>query len=307
MRRFKNILALYDDSAGADDVFTQAVDLASKNAAHLTLVDVLPEWYTTRTELAERRKRLERVKPAIKAHGVDRIGIHVSSGTPFLEIIREINHGNHDLVIASAEGGSRLSSVFFGSTATHLMRKAPCPVWIVKPGQSAAYRRILVCIDPAVDGGKKDEMNHSMLRLATSLASANAANLDIIHAWQVAGNDRDTLRSEVPDHARERILRKHEEVHKQRLYALLDQYNFAGIDHHIHLPRAMPQQAIVEFAERHDVDLLVMGTVCRTGIPGFIIGNAAETVLSAVKCSVLTVKPNGFVSPVLFADIRKVA
>ncbi len=41
-----------------------------------------------------------------------------------------------------------------------------------------------------------------------------------------------------------------------------------------------------------------MGTVCRTGIPGLIIGNTAERVLDSVKCSVLTVKPAGFVSPI---------
>ena len=44
--------------------------------------------------------------------------------------------------------------------------------------------------------------------------------------------------------------------------------------------------------------LLVMGTLCRTGIPGFFIGNTAETILNQVDCSVLTVKPKGFVSPV---------
>ena len=43
---------------------------------------------------------------------------------------------------------------------------------------------------------------------------------------------------------------------------------------------------------------IVMGTVCRTGIPGFFIGNTAEYVLSRVHCSVLTMKPAGFVSPV---------
>jgi len=41
-----------------------------------------------------------------------------------------------------------------------------------------------------------------------------------------------------------------------------------------------------------------MGTVARTGIPGLIIGNTAETVFSQVSCSILTIKPAGFKSPV---------
>ncbi|MDJ0891306.1 MAG: universal stress protein, partial [Gammaproteobacteria bacterium] len=42
-------------------------------------------------------------------------------------------------------------------------------------------------------------------------------------------------------------------------------------------------------------------TVGRTGIPGFFIGNTAENLLSQVECSVLTVKPSGFVTPVELA------
>ncbi|MDZ7686912.1 MAG: universal stress protein [Gammaproteobacteria bacterium] len=42
------------------------------------------------------------------------------------------------------------------------------------------------------------------------------------------------------------------------------------------------------------VDLLVMGTLSRSGIPGMLIGNTAERVLNDVDCSVLTLKPKGF-------------
>ena len=38
--------------------------------------------------------------------------------------------------------------------------------------------------------------------------------------------------------------------------------------------------------------------LCRTGIPGFLIGNTAESVLQQVDTSVLTVKPERFVTPV---------
>jgi len=41
-----------------------------------------------------------------------------------------------------------------------------------------------------------------------------------------------------------------------------------------------------------------MGTVGRVGIPGFFIGNTAEEILKRVECSVLAIKPAGFVSPV---------
>jgi universal stress protein E len=41
-----------------------------------------------------------------------------------------------------------------------------------------------------------------------------------------------------------------------------------------------------------------MGTLGRAGIAGLLIGNTAEKILHQVECSVMTVKPDGFVSPV---------
>jgi nucleotide-binding universal stress UspA family protein len=50
--------------------------------------------------------------------------------------------------------------------------------------------------------------------------------------------------------------------------------------------------------EKLEIDLIVMGTVGRTGIPGFFIGNTAEEVLQTTTASILAVKPEGFISPV---------
>ena len=46
------------------------------------------------------------------------------------------------------------------------------------------------------------------------------------------------------------------------------------------------------------IDILVMGTVARTGISGFIIGNTAENTVQKLSCSLMALKPQGFVSPV---------
>ncbi|MBT8362313.1 MAG: universal stress protein, partial [Deltaproteobacteria bacterium] len=46
------------------------------------------------------------------------------------------------------------------------------------------------------------------------------------------------------------------------------------------------------------IDVVVMGSIGRSGIPGFLIGNRAEKILSNINCTVLTVKPDGFISPI---------
>jgi nucleotide-binding universal stress UspA family protein len=65
----------------------------------------------------------------------------------------------------------------------------------------------------------------------------------------------------------------------------------------LHLKGA-PGDAIPEHAQSAGIDTVVMGTVGRTGIPGFFTGNTAETILRRISCSLIAVKPAGFVSPV---------
>jgi nucleotide-binding universal stress UspA family protein len=55
-------------------------------------------------------------------------------------------------------------------------------------------------------------------------------------------------------------------------------------------------------AQQLEVDLVVVGTVARTGIPGLIMGNTAETILDQLDGSVLAIKPPGFATPVMLPD-----
>ena len=71
-----------------------------------------------------------------------------------------------------------------------------------------------------------------------------------------------------------------------------------GVDIETALAVGRPPLAITQMAHEKQIDLLVMGTVCRTGIRGFFIGNTADGMLRRVDCSLLTVKPDGFISPV---------
>ena len=61
-----------------------------------------------------------------------------------------------------------------------------------------------------------------------------------------------------------------------------------------------PQDALASYLRPvSDRSILVMGTVCRTGISGLFIGNTAESILDVVDRSTVTVKPDGFSSPIV--------
>ncbi len=95
------------------------------------------------------------------------------------------------------------------------------------------------------------------------------------------------------------MLLKHElERHQTRLQALLEPYGIAVDDENVQLVKVEAAQSINRVAEQKDSDIIVMGTMGCVGIPGLIIGNTAEEIIQTTRCSVLAVKPTGFISPV---------
>lgn len=302
MRRFRNILAVYNETIGAEDALTQAATLAHANRARLTLVDVFSQNRCSRAELREREKCLQRTVKALKLDGIEHVTAEILVGTDFLEIVRHVLKAENDLVIASAEGGSAVRNAFYGSLATQLMRKCPCPVWIVKLGQTLLHGRILAAVDPDLSNSAKDAVNVEIMDLATSLATSHDAELHVLHAWDVTGNDRDTVNSEIEDTTRTLLLQKHEGIYKADVEALLERYELSRIPHFVHLPRGLPEREIMKAVKAHDIDLILMGTAYRSGLSRLLIGNAVESILAAVRCGVLTVKPEGFVSPILLEE-----
>ncbi|MCX5675672.1 MAG: universal stress protein [Planctomycetota bacterium] len=53
-------------------------------------------------------------------------------GRPFVEIIRFARENQIDLIVISTHGRSGIKHALFGSVAEQVVRKAPCPVLVVK-------------------------------------------------------------------------------------------------------------------------------------------------------------------------------
>ncbi len=130
------------------------------------------------------------------------------------------------------------------------------------------------------------------------MARLNQSELHIAHAWQLTGHDLDSSRSEITDEMMEKLLRRNEQMHRKPVDRLLERYALDDLHHHVHLVRGSPDALLPQLASEKEIDLIVMGTVCRTGIAGLLIGDTAEFILHQVECAVLTVKPEGFVTPV---------
>jgi universal stress protein E len=311
MTRFKNILLAAGGEGWEKSSLQKAAALAGNNRARLTVVDVLDELPSDLRKLvtamhpgdlqelavSERRKQLERLVAPFKRSGV-RASATVLVGKPFLEIIRHVLRNRHDLVIKAANKDGGLKAMVFGSTDMHLMRKCPCPVWMVRPARQKRYARILAAVDLDPVDKRKDTLAVKIMELAASLARLQESELHVAHAWNLSSEKMLVVRGGLSHRDVEGLSRSLRAEHARWLGELVDTCAPGTPASRIHLLKGAADMLIPRVAERVRIDLIVMETVSRAGIAGLLIGNTAEKILHQVDCSVLTVKPDGFVSPV---------
>ncbi len=63
-----------------------------------------------------------------------------------------------------------------------------------------------------------------------------------------------------------------------------------GLIFHREVRVGLDFQEIIDYASRHDIDLIVMATHGRTGLAHVLLGSVAEKVVRKAPCPVLTVK-----------------
>ena len=326
MQRFKNILYVVESPEACKPSLERAITLAENNQARLMVVDVidritagieLPEGGPISTDLqaamvSEHGHRLESlIAPYLKRL---EIKTRVLTGVPFLEIIREVMRNGHDLVIKIPESQNWLGQLY-GSDDMHLLRKCPCPVWLIKAGVTTSFRRILATVDvddtyPPAKLKSQQALNQQILEMAVSLALSDSAELHIMHAWEPIGES--AMRGMFMSTSEEKITTYVEQVKQrhaagldallQELTSKLGKKTLDYVKPQSHLVKGSARKEIPALARQIEADLVVMGTVARTGVPGFIIGNTAETILNQIDCSVLAVKPPGFQTPVSVKD-----
>ena len=320
MKRFKNILYVNEPTAEQESTIARAVSLAVNNQADLTIVDVIPSQVVEAgiglpsggpisNELraaveSDQRKAIESMVQSFKERL--QIRLEVLVGKTYLEAIRAVLKNGYDLLIKPAENPTWTNKLF-GSDDLHLLRKCPCPVWLMKPPEKSNYSSILAAVDFNLFTplSSEYELNREILELASSLALSDVASLHIIHAWEALAEGMLMSRGGMSPEGVSNYVSKEQTSHRTEFYRLSEELRgWIGKDAYdhlspkFHLPKGPAKKVIAPLAAELRADLVVMGTVARTGISGLIIGNTAEAILDQLACSVLAIKPPGFKTPV---------
>ena len=315
MKRFCNILFVTDFSAPYEAALAQAFELASNNQARLTVVGVIDANEHEKFEhlngtspllraMVNRRTEELKTMVAQKPEGIDSVHCEVLLGKPFMEIIREVLLSDRDLVIKAVEPIEGLARLFLG-TDLKLLRKCPCPVWLIKSTQQTAFREVIAALDYDPENSEVDALNAQVLEIAASVALSGFSELHVVHTWMLRHESfMRSPRSGMSTYDVDALLLQEISTRRDWIdnyvasYCASDKNVGEYLNPTVHLIQGNPGQRVPELARELGAELVVMGTVARTGIPGIVIGNTAETILGQLSCSVLTIKPEGFVSPV---------
>mgnify|MGYP001552326289 CR=1 FL=1 len=222
MRNFQNILLVIEPASDNQAAIDRAFELATSNGASLSLISVVEERSIlkraapslVRTLVDERTDELR----TIAAGWAGTANVHVRVGRPFLEVIRHVLQHGHDLVIkakASGHGPLRIRS----SADMHVLRKCPCPVWVVRPEHGGTGRRILAAVDVAADNEEATALARRILEIASSLASSEDRQLDVLHSWSLAYEDAlRSPRSGVPQSEVDRMMEDEEQQSREAIF-----------------------------------------------------------------------------------------
>ncbi|MDF1836989.1 MAG: universal stress protein [Planctomycetota bacterium] len=216
--------------------------------------------------------------------------LDITEERAWMALCSKAKNGEADLVVVGRreKEGAESKGRALGAIAAKVLRSCCKPVWVVKAADDPEHKLILAAIDFTKVGSK-------ILECAAYLARRNGAALHVVHAYRI------------PRELRQQASELDQEEYDARVEALKAQAQSEVDDRLLrvelteraktHLSRKSPAEAIRETVEHLQPDVVIMGSLSRTGRPGLQMGETAERVLGYLECSVLALKPDDFECP----------
>ncbi len=305
----KNILAVCIDLDNSEDALEQAVEMTQINSGKLKVSLLVPEFPSGFEEHSKqyidflRDKLINLIEKVCAKFDVNirnilaKVQIHpASSGAT--AVIERVVKENIEVVIKQKTKRSKEEGV--DAFDMSLLRKCPCPVWLCSPIRKA-ITSIQVAVALDVNTDEDHGLNATMLKSAGELALDFNHKLVIISCWENI-IEAAMLQTGWLNLSEEEV---NEQVkialneHQQKIDTLVKNADLSpNLTVIVDRKNGLASAKIPESVAQNDVDILLMGTLARTGIAGFFMGNTSENIVQQVKSSLITFKPASFKSPV---------
>ena len=305
---FRKILVSLDGSELAEKALAPALKIAEAMAAradgqpvHLILLRAVgpvalvaadPLLYDElmRMGIDEAQAYLNTAVTALKPQGVA-IETHATAGSAASVIVQYAEANDVDLIVMSSHGRTGSSRWVYGSVAEKVLHHAPCATMIIRahvPPPTFENRKVLVPLDGSALAEQALEPALAIadaLRSDVALLRVTSSRAPLPESLTPSGQDVAML-----DTAAEQE-RAEAETYLQTVYiARPNQRLFFDVV----TTSGDIADALVTYADVHDVDLIVMSSHGRSGIGRWLHGSVAEKVLRGAGCATLIIRsPRG--------------
>ncbi|OAN11146.1 universal stress protein [Photobacterium jeanii] len=308
---FSHLLIPIVPEQAIKESFEQVFNIADQQASHVTLLAVIEElaefkeiYRYSGTTLNILDKATQVYHDALKQHvqtlkhRYHNIHFHtqIRIGIPSIEIIKQAQASHASMVVIDSHRENKTIACQRGSNTLNLMRKSEVPIWSIST-DATEVKRVIAAID--LTNQDYHAFNEQIVALAVEYCDMVGAELTLTHAWRLESEGFLRKWSGYEDIDIALLSKKMRDERLERLQALLGPYQDSTVTKKVELLEGETRAVLPEYVVNHQVDLVILGSLSRTGVAGFLMGNTAESVLNQLDCSVITLKPDSFQSPVL--------
>jgi nucleotide-binding universal stress UspA family protein len=224
-----------------------------------------------------------------------------TSDNPAEEIAKYATSHAIDLIVMGTHGRGALAQLLVGSVAERVVRTAPCPVLTVRHPErdfvvphddtapTSETKPVMTAIKHILVATDFSEQSSAALVHGRALARSFQATLHVLH---VVDNLSSTVYGAAGYVASFPAVQKQGEEAARTLMGtlLVDNDEPVVSTRQVLTTSNAPAAAIVDYARRAGIDLIVAGTHGRGAVAHLLMGSVAERVVRTAPCPVLTVR-----------------
>lgn len=281
MKLLEKILVATNFDKHTNQTVQTAVSVAKTFNSEIILLHVTPNvsgFPTAQRMLKDKvTEQLQVIQRNIETNDIKVSEKAILAGVPFDQITRHAARRDVNVIILGAGEKSDDDPFRLGITAERVLRKATKPVWVAKPDAAMQITSILCPVDCSEPSARALT---NAIRLARSF-QAKLAVLYVIRPLTILLRLTESDGKDEATHARKR--------HSQ-LRQFLKNFDFHNVEWRLEILQGQPHHEILTFTRENKVDLLVMGSVGRSGLSRILMGSVASKIVRQMPCSVITVK-----------------
>jgi nucleotide-binding universal stress UspA family protein len=192
-----------------------------------------------------------------------------------------------DLVVMTTHGRGAVSRFWLGSVADRVLRHAPMPILLIRPGETAAdltrapvFTHMLIPLDGSA-------LAEQVLPHATALGRLMDANYTLLQAVNPI------LTSYGPEVyvPSDEILDQWLSMAQAYLDGVADRLRIEGLQVQAKVVLGAPALGVLDYARTHQVDLIALATHGRGGFSRLFLGSVADKMVRSADVPILVYRP----------------